>query len=249
MGKIKEDIEILKMLCDLSPDEVYYKVAEKALSCGYKAEQIHLNENGMYMYIEGDLTYPALVAHVDTVNDYSSNGKEQKLCTPPKEFFYDNQKRVLWSPDLAGFDDRAGILGIFNLLDTGYKFPIILLNYEEIGGKGAIEFCNDYIGKVKFKFFVELDRQGRGESVFYDCNNSFFEFYVNSFGFKTAKGIFSDIYFLAQYFDAAAVNLSIGYVDEHFYTERIFFDDFYFTISKVKHMLKTAEKAPYFIYF
>ena len=83
MGKIKEDIEILKMLCDLSPDEVYYKVAEKALSCGYKAEQIHLNENGMYMYIEGDLTYPALVAHVDTVNDYSSNGKEQ--CKIPSE--------------------------------------------------------------------------------------------------------------------------------------------------------------------
>ena len=238
--QLKNDISLLKCLCYQSSQELMKMISEMPK---FKDRTIHLAEDYSYLYIEGDTKYPALVAHADTVREMP-----KVYIGPIYEFFFDQKQKVLWSPDLAGFDDRAGILAILKLAEK-YDFPIIILNQEEVGGKGAIKFSEEFFNKEHFKYFIELDRQGRDDSVFYDCHNSFFEYYVNSFGFKTAKGTFSDIYFLAPYFDCAAVNLSIGYMDEHCSTERLYFEDFYETIDRVDQMLKTADKAPKFLYF
>ena len=245
-----KDISLLIKLCRLTTREVMLVVRKKALECGYQNKDIHLDPNFKYLYIEGDdKTYPVFVAHADTVRDITSLN-----IAPVNEFFYDGNMQVLWSPDLAGFDDRAGIAAIMKLIGTtDHRFPILILDKEEVGGLGAIDFCSDYTDKEgeplrKFKFFVELDRQGYNDSVFYGCKNSFFEFYINSFGFETQKGSFSDISYLAPIFNCAGVNLSIGYKDEHTFAERLYLEDFYETINKIKHLLDTAEKTPYFIY-
>ena len=238
--KIENDITSLERLCLKNSMEVMEWISKMQK---FKDRNIHLAEDCSYLYIEGDKKYPALVAHADTVREIPKVYFESI-----SEFFYDQEKKVLWSPNLAGFDDRAGIFAILKLSQE-YDFPIIILNQEEVGGNGALKFCEDFFQKEQFKYFIELDRQGRDDSVFYDCHNSFFEYYINSFGFKTAKGTFSDIFFLAPYFDCAAVNLSIGYVDEHCLTERLYLEDFYETIERVKHILETADKAPKFLYF
>lgn len=240
MEKQKNDIARLEALCHKTSKEIMDLIAGLDM---WVDREIHLAKDYAYLYIEGDKKYPALVAHADTVREMP-----RVFVEPLTEFFYDQEKQVLWSPNLAGFDDRAGILAILKLAEN-YDFPIIILNEEEVGGKGALRFCEDFFEKEHFKFFVELDRQGRDDSVFYDCHNSFFEYYINSFGFKTAKGTFSDIYFLAPYFDCAAVNLSIGYIDEHCLTERLYLEDFYETIDRVEHILEKADKAPKFLYF
>lgn len=247
---IGEDIEVLKLICYMTPIEVMKYIKAKAIKYGRSRKDVYLDDEGMFLYIKGNCKkYPALVAHADTVRDIQLVAKD---LDPIYEFYFDEKEKVLWSPQLAGFDDRAGILAISRLIETGYSFPILILNQEEIGGKGALAFCDKFMeidGESRFKYFIELDRRGFDDSVFYNCKNSFFEFYINSFGFNTAQGLFSDIYFLAPAFNCAAVNLSIGYEDEHTVAERLYLDAFYDTIKKVEQMLKTSGKAPYFKYF
>lgn len=97
------------------------------------------------------------------------------------------------------------------------------------------------------KYLIELDRQGSIDAVFYDCNTADFKSYISSFGFKEAQGSFSDISFLMSEWNICAVNLSIGYRDEHTYAETLHFDDLFETVRKVKNMLK-AKDIPTFIY-
>jgi hypothetical protein len=66
---------------------------------------------------------------------------------------------------------------------------------------------------------IELDRQGRDDAVFYDCDNPEFEEYITKFDFVSDWGTYSDISTIAPSWECAAVNLSIGYFDEHSYAE------------------------------
>ena len=43
------------------------------------------------------------------------------------------------------------------------------------------------------KYIIEFDRRGENDCVFQDCGNETFMNYVESFGFKTARGSYSDI--------------------------------------------------------
>lgn len=65
------------------------------------------------------------------------------------------------------------------------------------------------------KYLIELDRQGENDSVYYRCNNPQFEQMINSYGFITSWGSFSDISIIAPAWELCAVNLSVGYYDEH----------------------------------
>lgn len=172
----------------------------------------------------------ALVAHADTV-----------FKAPPsiENFFYDQEKDVIWNPDGAGADDRAGIFAITWILKTTqYRPHIIITTGEEKGCIGAGKLIAAmHIFPRDLRFLVQLDRRGRTDSVFYDCDNVDFENYVNQFGFKTEWGSFSDISVLAPTWKVAAVNLSIGYVDEHNEIERLHVDWMFETIAKVVVML------------
>ena len=71
---------------------------------------------------------------------------------------------------------------------------------------------------------------------------------INSFGFKTDWGSFSDISILAPEWGIAAVNLSIGYESEHSQIERLFCRATERTIRKVCLMLEDADKVSKFVY-
>ena len=84
---------------------------------------------------------------------------------------------------------------------------------------------------------IELDRQGYKECVFYDCDNPDFEKYVNSFGFNTETGTFTDISIICPEWGVAGVNLSVGYLWEHSYIEHFYSEMWYDTYRKVVRML------------
>lgn len=234
-----KDIKMLKRFCVFTPAELTNFFRIVCLKLGYKEEDMHYKKD-CYFYIKGDDKYPTLVAHIDTVRVRNLGNYD--------EFFYDSEERVLWCPELAGFDDRAGVYAIYKLItETDYRPSIILFDREEIGGKGAVQFCSDFKREeIKTKYFIEMDRQGYCESVYYLCDNPAFENFINYFGFSTAKGIFSDVYLLGPVYDTASVNLSIGYLDEHTLAERLYLDWFEETFIKVKKMLEAAEATPYF---
>ena len=190
-----------------------------------------------FVYAVGDIPI-ALVAHMDTVFEDS---KEQK------ELFYDQKKQVLWCPQGAGFDDKAGLAAIIEIVNSGLKPHIILTTDEEIGGVGASVLASRKNPFKDLRYFIQLDRRGKDDCVFYDCANDEFTEYVEKFGFSTAWGSFSDISTLCPAWEIAGVNLSIGYEHEHTQQETLKVNWMYDTIEKVKTML-TSEMPNVFKY-
>lgn len=177
-----------------------------------------------YIYAEGAIPV-ALVAHLDTV-----------FSQPPKDFYFDREQNVMWSPQGLGADDRAGVAAIIKIISDGYRPSVIFTLDEETTAEGAVELSQIHMPFSKLNMIIELDRQGKNDSVFYKCNNLAFEQYVNKFGFNTAGGTFSDISVFAPYWGVAAVNLSIGYENEHSIGEILHLDWMDRTINRVENI-------------
>ena len=190
-----------------------------------------------YVYAIGDIPI-TLVAHVDTVF------KER-----PEDVFYDRVKNVLWSPQGLGADDRAGVFAIINIVKSGLRPHIIFTTGEEMGGLGARVLT--YIEPKPFaemKYIIQLDRRGKDDCIFYECDNIKFIKYIESFGFHEEYGSFSDISELCPTWKIAGVNLSIGYINEHSLIEILYIDYFLSTVEKVKKMLKDVNNINSFEY-
>lgn len=179
-----------------------------------------------------------LVAHLDTV-----------FPKPAKKVYYDSRKGVLWSPDGLGADDRAGVFAIIKILQSNpqIKPSIILTTDEEKGGLGAAVLAQVPCPIPNLKYLIQLDRRGTNDCVFYDCYNTDFMKYVKSFGFVEAFGSFSDISFLGPGWQVCSVNLSVGYEDEHSYSETLHIAPLFDTINKVVNML-SVDHIPHFEY-
>ena len=183
-----------------------------------------------YIVAVGDIPI-GIVAHLDTV-----------FSIPPADIFYDRVKNVMWSPDGLGADDRAGVYSIVQLIKRGLRPTVIFTTDEETGGVGALSLIKDFPDGIDgLKYIIELDRRGCVDCVFYDCNNKVFEDYVEDFGFVKAFGTFSDISIICPSWGVAGVNLSIGYVDEHSYSELLYVGNMLATINKVEKMLLDAD--------
>lgn len=221
----KKQNEIFRRICKLTENSVF-TMMRKLLITSYGRDNVICDDE--FIIAKGDIPV-ALVAHCDTVFTY-----------PPKDIFYDKEANVMWSPQGLGADDRAGIYAIIQILNDELKPHIIITTGEESGciGSGKI------VGKMTnhpfddLKFMVQLDRRGFKDSVFYQCDNIDFENFVNNFGFETNYGSLSDISVLAPVWGVAAVNFSVGYMDEHSKEERLYVDALFNTIDKVEALLR-----------
>lgn len=190
-----------------------------------------------YLIAIGDIPI-GLIAHLDTVFKNS-----------PQNIFYDRVKNVMWSSEGLGADDRAGVYAILQIVKNGLRPTIIFTTDEELGCVGALEVIKDFpVAPTELKYIIELDRRGSNDCVFYECNNPKFNEYVESFGFITNFGSFSDISVICPQWKVAGVNLSIGYYNEHSVSEILHVGQMYDTIKKVRHMLENANTAESFEY-
>lgn len=224
------DYKLLERLVSLSQKEMH-----KAMAQYLKAKYDNVIFTKDYLVAIGDIPI-ALVAHMDTV-----------FKTPVSNLYYDQRKGVLWSPEGLGADDRAGIFAILKIVQDGLKPSIILTTDEEEGGLGAAALATEDCPIPNLKYMIELDRRGTNDCVFYDCYCPEFIDYVESFGFCEHWGSFSDISFLMPEWQICGVNLSVGYEDEHSYTEILNIGPLFDTIKKVKKML-TEKDIPDFRY-
>ena len=171
------------------------KIATKELCAnGYKPI-VH----EQYIYAEGSVPV-LLVAHYDTV-----------LAKPPTSIRISNG--WLSAKKGLGADDRAGVYAILEIIRKHHCY-VLFTGGEEKGCIGAEAFTKSGI-KPDVNYIIELDRKGDNDAVYYDGANDKFEDFITSHGWKTAYGSFTDICTLAPYIGVAAVNLSIGYYDQH----------------------------------
>lgn len=192
-----------------------------------------LTANGYYPTITDDFIYAEgsvpvlLIAHYDTV-----------LKEPPKKIH--KKGSVLTAPNGLGADDRAGMYAILQIVRK-HHCHVLFTGGEEHGGAGADAFTRSKI-MPKVNFCVELDRRGTNDAVYYEGGNEEFEEYVTSKGWKTAQGTFTDICIVAPYIGVAAVNLSIGYQNEHRKDESLDLDALEKIIKRVPSLFETDKK-------
>ena len=190
---------------------------------------------------EGDIPV-VLLAHLDTVDE-----KRTKY-----EMVYDPKKEIIASLYSLGFDDKAGLVAILKILEAGYRPSIVCCTGEEIGCVGAGQLIAEHPicpFKHQPKYLIQLDRRGLTDCVFYDCDNDEFVKYIESFGyFKEAFGSFTDISVIAPKWGVAAVNLSIGYYNEHTRDEYLDVRGWLKTIEQTKVILDDIANAPFFKY-
>lgn len=223
-----KSMTLLKQLMRMNQTQIHNTLI-KFLQRYYQPQNIINTKD--YILVTGEIPI-VLVAHLDTVH---------KML--PQEFFYDSEKNVLWSPQGLGADDRAGVYAILQIISSGLRPHVIFCHDEETGGIGAKALVTDipYCPFDDLKCIIELDRSGKQDCVFYDCNNEDFNKYIESFGFVYDEGSFSDISIIAPKWEIAAVNLSIGYYHEHSLGEYLNIKEMNDTIEKVKAILQKAD--------
>ena len=190
---------------------------------------------GNFILVHGEAPV-MLVAHLDTVHR-----------EPVREIWKTADNEFLISPQGIGGDDRCGVYALVNVFELSAKKPWLLFTCdEEIGGVGAEVFCEAYeygelpAGLNDLKMLIEIDRRGRNDAVYYDCENRAFEAYITSKGFRTAQGSFSDISLVAPALGIAAVNLSSGYYNPHRLNEFIIRSEIDDVIGKVVEIVADA---------
>ena len=181
-----------------------------------------------------------LCAHLDTVHKETI-----------KEMFIEPEKGVIYSPQGIGGDDRCGvwiILKILKSLEEGAELPSLFFSTDEEVGSASTKLACEWIKKEEpelmddVRFFIQLDRKNTEDSIYYNCNNSDFEKYINGYGFKTSYGTRTDICILCEQFDKAGVNLSCGFEGEHKVTETVNISTMLATTDKVLNIIKEADK-------
>lgn len=183
----------------------------------------------LFLYGEAPKSPFLLVAHADTVH------------ARPPHVLYDKDENVLWSKNGLGADDRAGIAAIIEIVkwakNKDVRPSVLITDLEERGCIGARSAANEISPSEGNRLVIELDRRGRNDMVFYDCDNPDADAYVKKFGFEKNFGSMSDISVLCPAWGVAGVNLSIGYYDEHTFGEHLKLSEWENTVAKVKEML------------
>ena len=208
-----------------------------------KYKEIAVVKKKEFIYVPGEAPV-LLVAHLDTVH----REKVKVIC-------YSRSGNILMSPQGIGGDDRCGVYALMKLYETATVKPHMVFTCdEETGGYGAESFAlymGEEIEKTNinpFKLIVEIDRKGNKDAVYYDCDNKEFETYINSKGFITDFGTFTDISLIAPVVGIAGVNLSSGYYNAHTQYEYIDRKDLYSTIHKVESIIKDSIKKDFPVY-
>lgn len=205
-----------------SKEEMLADTLKRLINSNYK--NIYATSN--YVFAEGEIPI-MLVAHCDTVHRVT-----------PDIILFDEEQKLIWSPDGIGGDDRCGIIAIYEIIKK-YKPYVLFTQDEEIGGLGADEFCKDFKNLSGIKFCIEIDRRGNNQAVFYDCGNEELQDYIcNTHKFEKQYGTFTDVKIVGEELDIGIVNVSAGYYNEHSISEYVNLEHLENTIEKVKKILE-----------
>ena len=207
---------------------------KQLLSHYLKEKYAEVIETPEYIVAVGEIPI-ALVAHMDTVF-------EAELRAPAEDshMLYDKEKNIMHCVGFGGFDDKAGVFAIIQILQAGFRPHVIFTTDEEKGCIGASALAQEECPFEDCRYIVQLDRRGTHDCVFYDLDTiecKDFVDYIEKFGFTEAYGTFTDITEFCPKWKIAGVNLSVGYMHEHTQREILYVNPLMATISKVKAML------------
>lgn len=213
----------------LPPTELFSFI-QQVLSPAYN---IVARKDNFYLVLSPKENYTplALAAHVDTVSaKYALFPYPADTETPC----------CLFSKGCNCLDDRLGVFHILQLALNNPRYPIVFLDQEENGCIGAIQLIKDFphlnsLFPLGLNCFIEVDRHGTDEVVFYHQDNPAFEELFQEY-IKNNRFAWTDICVLAPHYNRCGANVSAGYYNEHTQGEYMLLRD----VSAVQDRLKSA---------
>ena len=182
-----------------------------------------------------------LVAHVDTVWDemYCKKFYEQKpICRWGVYKGTDKECGI-------GADDRAGCAILWLLKDSGHS--LLVVDGEEHGQIGSNHIKTEYPEIFdelnSHSYMIQFDRRNNNDYKVYSLpvSDDFIAFVEKSTCFYDAgRNARTDIVTLCR--DICAVNLSIGYYDEHTPRETLRFNHWFKTLTLAEKILAEGQK-------
>jgi hypothetical protein len=198
---------------------------------------VELDKHGNVIACRGSAPYyPTLNAHLDTVFD-------EKKPTP-KDVFYDPKKRVVWSPQGLGGDDRCGVIAALYIAQvTNLALKIILTDDEESGCIGAHALSMKHLDNCAY--IAVIDRRGERDIIFdaagtKTASDTFASAVCSVVDGKYNKvhGALSDTVVWAEH-GIDSFNISAGYFNPHTTSEYVNLDSLARTIDLIKTLLTT----------
>jgi hypothetical protein len=184
-----------------------------------------------YLWIKGESNI-CLVAHTDTSLEVMPDHIQEENGLI-KGYIKDIQCGI-------GADDRVGCYIAYDQMQyKSHLAPhILLVSGEETDDEGVLAFINANPDLKGIDLFLDLDSHGCGEYTWYgDLPNPACKF-VEQFGFIDSEcGYMSTISILQDYYGTPAVNLSVGYFNEHYTNEYIDIDAVALTKKKLNRIL------------
>ncbi len=171
-----------------------------------------------FVYIPGNRPDRVLlVAHADTVWGncrVSLSIKDGVITSLPQEYEKEGKKHTFQIG--IGGDDRAGCCMLWRFKDLGHS--LLITSGEEKGCIAAKRIIESEWWKKELNdthhFAIEFDRRGEKDIVFYDlATEKFAEYVTKETGYVPAQGFSTDIRHLCK--SISAVNISVGYNNEH----------------------------------
>lgn len=203
-----------------------------SMEMGYAGYVVERHD--LFIYGAGDVPV-LLVAHIDTVHKTGVT-----KCFRERDPFLPDP--VISSPDGIGGDDRAGVWAILEILNRGHRPHILFTDEEETGCRGAKAAAAAMRPAPDVNLIIEIDRRGKDDACFYQCDNQDAVKYVESFGFKKEFGSSTDIKHLMPEWKIAGANLSAGYYSPHCAAEKICVPHTLLTVERVCRMLDDPPK-------
>jgi hypothetical protein len=160
-----------------------------------------------------------------------------------KKVYFDPVAQVYWSPTGLGADDRAGIYAC-SKIRRETKCMVLFTDFEETRGVGAYEALRKFTKHFEdISFFLEIDRKGNKEMVFYNGESQQFKDFISTFGFHEQRGSFSDVAVLGQGTGKPAVNVSAGYWHAHTRHEYLKVKHLNNTITRVLNIIQKGDES------
>jgi len=210
-----------------------------------------------YLWRKSDTSKPMLCVHLDTINTHHNSD----VVSKDNLVYYEDTLQLALADNTnlqcLGGDDRAGLYIALELIkymeETGdYKYDVGFFCDEEIECLGSEQLITDNVF-LNTSCFLGLDRRshlGGQEVATYGYDNDELIAEFTTLGFTETIGSITDAAILAQHYNKACVNLSVGYDNEHTPNEVIYLSCMLDTLQILK-TLNLPQRAytfsPYYI--
>lgn len=186
-------------------------------------------------------TYPCVVAHMDEVHNRHTGSYSAHIVAGSIIVGYDHRKRRVTG---IGADDKNGVWMCLECLRDFKVMKCAFFVQEETGCQGSGAADMGFFADCRF--VVECDRKGDSDMVTDIsgtalCSRDFItKAQLRKHGYKTAHGLFTDVYALKRKgLAVSCVNLSCGYYEPHTDHEYTVIADLLKCQRLVKHIIRT----------